>query len=155
MFYSDTQTLLNNNILGCFPIVCLAVSPLFLCTSSRQAGCTWHNTGKNSHPGKWTVFCVVLHHFFLALLHRSFMTRLALLHMHKNRKRKHEEMASGGMRLATHAATTAINQSMRRKRLKMPKKDEKTPVGMFMAIKVFMCLNNIPSLWSLLWLWWG
>lgn len=135
MFYFETQTLLNNNILGRLPIMCFAVSALFLCTS-RQAGCTWRNTGKNSHPGKWSLF--YLFFFFTCI-----------------RTEKHEEMASGGMKLATPAATTAVNQSMRCKRLKMPKKDGKTPVGMFIAIMVFTCLNNIPSLWSLLWLWWG
>lgn len=61
-----------------------------------------------------------------------------------------ENTTSGSMRLATPTATTAINQNMGHKWLKMPKKDGKTPVGMFIAIKMFMCPNNIPSLWSLL-----
>lgn len=45
----------------------------------------------------------------LALLHRNLMKTPALRHMRDNERREHEEMASQGTRLVTHASATTVN----------------------------------------------
>lgn len=49
---------------------------------------------------------------FLALLHHSLRTTLALVHMLNKERREQEKMASGGMRFATYAITAAANQGV-------------------------------------------
>lgn len=58
-----------------------------------------------------------------------------------------DEMASRAMRLAIPASTRAIKQSMRLKLQEMPPKTAmKTPVGVFITMKVFTCLSNLSKI---------
>lgn len=59
------------------------------------------------------------------------MTTPAVLHMLNNAGQEQEEMASRGVRLATHANTTAVNKGMHRKLWQMLNKAMKTPGEQF------------------------
>lgn len=66
------------------------------------------------------------------------MRTLVLLHVLNSGRQEHEETTRKDMRLATQASASAVNPDIFTNYSKCPKKPQKTPVGIYISIKVAM-----------------